>query len=168
MSCHLSFPVPDSVSIATVPVSRAPSVPDPAPMAREELGALLNVLLEAERAGAKLLAAYLDELPPGTDRWIGLHVVQRDEARNCAVLIHYLLEADVTPSMSTGDFYKRGLELRSWRERLEFLNRGQRWVAKRIEAALPRIPACAGKDALQAMHQSHLSNIDLCEQLLAD
>jgi nitronate monooxygenase len=137
-------------------------------MQREELGRLLNLLLEAERAGARLLAAYLDELPPGTAEWMGLHAVQRDEARNCAVLIHYLLEADVTPSMATGEFYRKGLELRGWRERLDFLNRGQRWVARRIAEALPRIPSSAGKRALQEMHESHLANISLCEQLLTD
>jgi hypothetical protein len=137
-----------------------------APMPREELGRLLNLLLEAERAGAKLLAAYLDELPPGTGDWVGLHAVQRDEARNCAVLIHYLLEAEVAPSTATGEFYRKGLGIRGWRERLEFLNRGQRWVAKRIASALPRIPPSAEKSALQAMHESHLVNIALCEQLL--
>lgn len=153
---------------AAAPSPRARRASDPEAMPREEFGRLLNLLLEAERAGAKLLAAYLDELPPGTGRWIGLHAVQRDEARNCAVLIHHLLEADVTPSMSVGDFYDRGLEIRSWRERLEFLNRGQRWVAKRIAAALPRIPASSAKSALQAMHESHLANIALCDQLLAN
>jgi hypothetical protein len=135
-------------------------------LSREELGRLLNLLLEAERAGAKLLAAYIDELPPGTTQWVGLHAMQRDEARNCAVLIHYLLDADVTPSMATGDFYRKGLEITSWRERLEFLNRGQAWVAKRIAEALPRIPASAGKSALQEMHESHLANITRCEELL--
>jgi nitronate monooxygenase len=135
-------------------------------MARGEFGRLLNLLLEAERAGAKLLSAYLDELPPGTGDWVGLRAVQRDEARNCALLIHHLLEAQVTPSTATGDFYRKGLEIRSWRERLEFLNRGQGWVAKRIAEALPRIPTPADKAALQAMHESHLANITLCKQLL--
>lgn len=140
---------------------------DPDVMQQEELGRFLNLLLEAERAGARLLAAYLDELPPGTAEWVGLHAVQRDEARNCAVLIHCLLEAEVTPSMATGEFYRKGLEITGWRERLEFLNRGQGWVARRIAGALPRIPASAGKSALQEMHQSHLANIALCEGLLA-
>ena len=144
------------------------SLADTELMQQEELGRLLNLLLEAERAGARLLAAYLDELPPGTAEWMGLHAVQRDEARNCAVLIHYLLEADVTPSMATGEFYRKGLELRGWRERLDFLNRGQRWVARRIAEALPRIPSAAGKRALQEMHESHLANIARCEQLLTD
>jgi hypothetical protein len=31
---------------------------------------------------------------------------------------------------------------------------------------LPRIPASAGKTALQQMHQSHLDNIARCEALL--
>ena len=133
---------------------------------REELGRLLNLLLEAERAGAKLLAAYLDELPPGTGDWVGLHAVQRDEARNCAVLIHYLLEAEAEPSMAIGDFYRNGLEISGWRERIEFLNRGQRWVARRIAEALPRIAPSGAKSALQEMHESHLANIALCEKLL--
>ena len=136
------------------------------PMPVQELGRLLNLLLEAERAGARLLAAYLDELPTGTAEWVGLHAVQRDEARNCAVLIQCLLKADVTPSMATGDFYRKGLELKDWRERLQFLNRGQGWVAKRIAEALPRIAPSTTRSALQEMQESHLANIALCEQLL--
>jgi len=148
------------------PAPRTHPAPPAEPMPREELGRLLNLLLEAERAGAKLLAAYLDELPPGTGDWIGLHAVQRDEARNCAVLIHYLLEAEAEPSMATGDFYRKGLEIGGWRERLEFLNRGQRWVARRIAEALPRLASSGAKSALQEMHESHLANLALCEQLL--
>lgn len=157
--------LPASLPDANAAALQADAVP-PAPMPREEFGRLLNLLLEAERAGARLLAAYLDELAPGTGDWVGLRAVQRDEARNCAVLIHYLLEAEVEPSMATGDFYHKGLEISGWRERLEFLNRGQRWVAKRIAAALPRIAPSAAKGALQEMHESHLANIAVCEQLL--
>jgi Domain of unknown function (DUF6306) len=136
-------------------------------MTRQELGALLNTLLEAERAGAKLLAAYLNELPPRSELHTALRAVQRDEARNCAVLIHFLFEAEIAPSTATGDFYRKGLHVDGWPERLEFLNRGQAWVARRIAAALPRIPALAAKYALQAMHESHLVNIRACERLLS-
>ena len=61
---------------------------------------------------------------------------------------------------------RKGLEIGGWRERLEFLNRGQRWVARRIAEALPRITPSGAKSALQEMHESHLANIALCEQLL--
>jgi hypothetical protein len=135
------------------------------PDSREEFGAFLNQLLEAERAGAKLLSAYLDELSTDSDAWGQLRLVQRDEARNCAVLIHLLLESGVAPSMAIGDFYRRGLKIRGLRARLEFLNRGQAWVARRIAAVLSRVPGPAAKKALQAMHESHLANICSCAAL---
>ena len=137
-----------------------------APMTHEEYGRLLNVLLECERAGAKLLAAYLSELPPGSDTAGWLSVVQRDEARNCSILIHLLLEAGVTPTTAVGAFYDRGLQIPGWRERLRFLNRGQQWVADHIAEALPRLEKFVGRKALAAMHESHLVNIRLCEEQL--
>jgi nitronate monooxygenase len=129
-------------------------------------GELLNLLLEAERAGARLLAAWSDELPPRSRACERLREVQRDEARNCAVLIHLLLEAGVAPSMATGDFYRKGLAIRGWRERLQFLNRGQAWVARRIAAALPGIEAPQGRRLLQAMHDSHVGNMLDADALL--
>ena len=136
-----------------------------APMTPEEYAAFLNELLEAERAGAKLLSAYLDELPPEDARSASVRAVQRDEARNCAVLVHLLLEAPVAPSSAVGGFSGRGLAIRGWRERCEFLNRGQGWVAKRLAAAMARVPDAA-RPALQEMHDSHLANIESCKALL--
>ncbi len=136
------------------------------PMSVEEYGRLLNLLLECERAGAKLLAAYCDELPLDSDAWVWLRLVQRDEARNCSVLIHLLLDAGITPSTAVGSFYEKGLRIRSPRERLEFLNRGQQWVADRIAAEVPRISSLAGRRALQAMYESHLANIAACSAQL--
>ena len=132
-------------------------------MTREELAALLNELLEAERAGARLLAAWMAEASPQCALYQRLRRVQRDEARNCAVLIHYLLEAEAAPSDRTGDFYGRALPLRDWDERLALLNRGQGWVARRLAKALPRLGPSRLRDALQEMHDSHLANIALCE-----
>lgn len=134
------------------------------PMALEEYGHFLNVLLECERAGAKLLAAYLDELPPGSETAAWLSVVQRDEARNCSILIHLLLEAGIAPSPAVGAFYARGLQIRGWRERMRFLNRGQQWVADHIAEALPRLGNFLGHKALVAMYESHIVNIDVCEE----
>jgi HEAT repeat protein len=136
-------------------------------MTDKELGELLNQLLEAERAGAKLLAAWLDELPAQSPLYVPLRDVQRDEASNCAVLIECLRGVGVEPSGRTGDFYAKALPIRDWRERLEFLNRGQAWVGRRIAAALPRIQAPAARTALQEMHDSHFANIERCKELSA-
>jgi nitronate monooxygenase len=135
-------------------------------MERDDYGRLLNALLEAERAGAKLLAAYGDELPPDSDAWAWLRVIQREEARNCSVLIHLLLEDGFEPGTAVGDFYRNGLAIRGWGERLRFLNRGQRWVARTIAEALPRLPGFVGQKPLQAMYDSHFVNIGICEQHL--
>jgi nitronate monooxygenase len=99
----------------------------------------------------------VDELPPGSTLGQKLRAVQRDEARNCAVLIHLLLEAGVAPSTATGAFYQQGLSIRGWSERLEFLERGQAWVARRIAVALPGVPTPQGRRLLEAMHRSHLA-----------
>jgi nitronate monooxygenase len=154
------------VELPELPYPAHEATPQPEPMAPEELGSLLNVLLEAERAGAKLLAAYLSELTPQAAAWALLHRIQRDEAHNCVVLIHYLLEAGTLPSTQTGDFYRKGLAIEGWRERLHFLNRGQAWVASRIAAALPHIAQSDAKEALQGMYDSHLANIGSCERVL--
>ncbi len=153
------------ISITKRAWARAENEVELSPMTQAQLGGFLNLLLEAERAGAKLISAYLDELPLDSARWTGMRAVQLDEARNCAVLLHLLLEAEVTPTSAVGDFYGRGLAIRGWRERVEFLNRGQAWVAKRIAAALPRLPQSAHKP-LQEMLDSHVANIGICEDLL--
>lgn len=137
-----------------------------AEMSLEAYGRLLNSLLECERAGAKLLAAYADELPLDSDLAAWLSVIRRDEARNCSVLIHLLLEAGIEPTMAVAAFYRQGLELRGWRERLRFLNRAQESVVERIEAALPQLASFIGRKSLQAMYDSHLVNIGICEQQL--
>jgi nitronate monooxygenase len=68
--------------------------------------------------------------------------------------------------MAVGAFYEKGMAIRDWHARLEFLNRGQAWVARRIAAALPRIADELGRKVLQTMHQSHLDNIALCKEKL--
>jgi Domain of unknown function (DUF6306) len=128
-----------------------------------ELEKLLTRLLEAERAGAKLLAAYLDELPADAPIRDTLARIQRDEAKNCAVLIHLLLEEGLEVSTAVGTFYRRGLGITEWNERLQFLNRGQQWVADHLAAALPHLPDSNGRRLLKAMYQSHVDNIALCQ-----
>lgn len=135
------------------------------PLPDAECAELLNMLLEAERAGARLLADYVAALPLESEIGARLRQVQRDEAKNCAVLYRLLLEIGFTPSMAVGSFYEKGLAIEGLHQRLEFLNRGQGWVAKRIAAALPRIQRRTIHEALLAMHRSHVDNIERCEEL---
>ena len=135
-------------------------------MSRTELGELLNTLLECERAGAKALAGFMETPLPVPVLQV-LADVQRDESRNCAVLLRLLRRTGVAPSRATGAFLQKALALQGLRARLEFLNRGQAWVARRLAEALPRIGDVQAHHALQAMHDSHVANIEACEALLS-
>jgi 5-formyltetrahydrofolate cyclo-ligase len=135
-------------------------------MSEAELTAFLNTLLEAERAGARVVSAYLDEIALGPDARAALLQVQRDESHNSAVLIRLLRHVRAEPSKATGQFLQMALALRDDRARLEFLNRGQAWVARRIAATLPRISDTLIRDEMQAMHDSHVLNIGICDALL--
>jgi hypothetical protein len=141
---------------------------DHRPMENAELASLLNTLLEAERAGAKVVAAFLAELSLDSAAQATLLSVQRDESRNCAVLMRLLRHIGATPSRATGDFLGKALAIQGDRERLAFLNRGQAWVARRIAAALPQVADPRIREEMQAMHESHVVNIGTCEKLLED
>lgn len=132
-----------------------------------EIASLLNTLLEAERAGAKVVAAYASELSLDANARAKLLRIQRDESRNCASLINLLRHVGATPSPATGNFLQMALATEGDGERLAFLNRGQGWVARSISAALPRIGDPSVRKELQAMRDSHLVNIAVCERVLA-
>ncbi|HSF21881.1 MAG TPA: 5-formyltetrahydrofolate cyclo-ligase [Burkholderiales bacterium] len=136
------------------------------PMPAEELIGLLNTLLEAERAGAKVLAAFLSEYERDTAAWRQLAAVQRDEAKNCAILIDLIRRVNGKPSTATGDFLGKALAVTGRTARLQFLNRGQKWVARRISEALPYVEYDFVRDALSSMQESHLLNIEACEALV--
>ncbi len=137
-----------------------------AAISNDELAMLLNTLLEAERAGAKvistILADYTDTLARET-----LRAVHRDEVRNCGLLIDALRALGRTPSNSTGDFVEKALAIEGRAARLDFLNRGQAWVAKKIGAVHPRLAPGPIGDMLTEMQSSHLVNIQLCERVVA-
>jgi nitronate monooxygenase len=132
-----------------------------------ELVGLLNTLLEAERAGAKVLAAFMDEYPRDTPAWRQLAAVQRDEAKNCATLIKLVHRLGGKPSEATGDFLAKALAVQGRVARLQFLNRGQGWVARKIGEALPQVEQGFVCGALFAMQESHLLNIESCEAFVA-
>ena len=131
-----------------------------------ELVELLNTLLEAERAGAKVLAAFLDEYPRDSKAWNQLRQLQQDEANNCAKLMDSIRSLGNVPSSAVGEFFGKALAVQGRVPRLAFLNRGQGWVARKITEALPRIPLGPVRKILHEMRESHIENIEACDSLL--
>lgn len=136
------------------------------PMPAAELAAVFDTLLEAERAGAKALAAFLEEYPRDTPAWNLLRGIQRDEAENCAVLMRAIRRLGGVPSGKTGDFLGKALAVEGRRARLEFLNRGQGWVVRKINEALPKVDDEQLLGMLKDMRDSHVRNIEACEVLI--
>ncbi|HYM30688.1 MAG TPA: DUF6306 domain-containing protein [Candidatus Cybelea sp.] len=138
----------------------------PRPVPADELVTFLNTLLEAERAGAKTIAYYLNDAPEGPLK-DALHAVGRDEARYAALLTRLVRQSGGEPSLATGSFFAKAKALADQKERLQFLNRGQGWVVRKLAEMLPRLSDPAMREALAEMHATHVANIRACERLIS-
>jgi hypothetical protein len=132
-------------------------------LAGDDLIAFLNVLLESERAGARVLARWCHEAGP--DAGVGadtLVAVRDDEARFCAGLTRHLERLGAQPSHATGRFYDKAMTLTTWPERLRFLDKGQSWVAREIREKLPRVVDRELFIFLRDMLERHEENLRRC------
>ena len=125
----------------------------------EELGAFLNELLEAERAGTGV-ALRSAERAAGTPFVSLLRDIHKDEARWCAMLLRQLKALDVPASTAIGAFQEKALAIGLLPERLAFLNRSQGWVVKKLREMMPKVRDDALHRDLAEMLESHVANID--------
>jgi hypothetical protein len=126
-----------------------------------ELTALLNELLQAERAGAKV-AGRLSLAVADAAMATTLQAVAQDEGRFCAMLSRHVAGLGGTPSQATGAFHDKVMALPDWDARCALLNRGQGWVVRKLRDALPRIRDRALHRDLQDMLEVHERNIRRC------
>lgn len=135
------------------------------PLSAQELVAFLNELLEAERAGAKVLSILVAEGSEPGGRSL-LREIAHDEARYCALLTRIIEAQGGTPSSATGSFREKVLACETLIERVELLNRGQSWVVRKLEQALPQINDIAISTELAEMRDTHRANVAACGVLL--
>lgn len=134
---------------------------------REELLAALNELLEAERAGARVALRTVAQLASDADLKPLVTAIHRDEARWCGVLTRTIRRLQGIPSPNTGVFYDKAMAITEIPARLAFLNRGQAWVVRKLQALLPTIRDAALAADLAAMLAAHQRNIErVAQQLL--
>ena len=134
-------------------------------MKQEELIDLLNRLLEAERSGVRAVSGMLKPLPDGELKE-GLKKAKGDEARYVAGLHALLKQLGVVPSEKVGDFADKLMAIDEIVEQLKFLNRGQGWVVRKIEALLPRLSDQAMRDFFTEMLDTHRKNIAWAEKMI--
>jgi hypothetical protein len=134
-------------------------------MDRDELVASLSELLEAERAGVRLGAELL-RMAEGSGLQTVAQTIREDEARWCAMLVGALGRLGASPSTKVGGFYAKVMAVEGLEPRLAFLNRGQAWVVRRLEALLPKIRDEQLRAELRAMLEAHVANIELTASAL--
>ncbi|MCC2656300.1 MAG: 2-nitropropane dioxygenase [Panacagrimonas sp.] len=136
---------------------------------RGEILARLDELLEAERAGARVTlrsVRHTDDVPLRA----AIEAIHHDEVRWCAMLSRLIRGLQATPSTRTGAFYDKAMAVEDLRERMDFLNRGQGWVVKKLRELLALIPE--GEQAmrrdLDEMLVAHRTNIERVKGLLGE
>lgn len=132
---------------------------------RDEVIALLNELLEAERAGARAAVGSMAMAAPAGWRELW-HLIRDEEAHWCAMLSRHITRLGGTPSHRTGAFYDKTLAIPAPLQRLSFLNRGQGWMARRLEQELPRIRDDLLHADLKEMARRHRETIATAQAFL--
>ncbi len=132
---------------------------------KQQLIDLLNALLEAERAGVAT-ANYLMEHYPSEELDAQYKQVKRDEAWSCAGLHQSVLHEGGVPSKEVGEFVNKVMALDTLEEKLTLLNKGQSWVARKIDEAIAFGTKPETESFLIEMKKRHDTNIDELDKYL--
>ncbi|HWW63899.1 MAG TPA: DUF6306 domain-containing protein [Sphingomonadaceae bacterium] len=136
-------------------------------MDRDAIIAALDELLEAERAGARVALASAKGLPDTDALSPLIHTIHHDEAHWCAMLAGEIERLRAEPSPRVGAFYGKAMAIENLGERMTFLNRGQNWVVRKLDALIPEIEDETLRTRLADMRQGHVDNIDRTTRILA-
>jgi hypothetical protein len=130
-----------------------------------EVVAALNELLEAERAGVAVMSRLLADASTAELQQL-FSGVRDDEAWSCAGLAKAITRLGGPLSSAKGDFAEKVFALDGLHARLRLLNRGQAWVAKRLDRLLEQGLDTETTEFLRAMRDVHVANIASCERWL--
>jgi nitronate monooxygenase len=130
-----------------------------------ELEAFLNLMGEAERAGGRVLHE-LTAMASSAELRELLKKVGHDEGYYAGELAAHVRRLGGRPSNRTGDFVEKVRALPDLRAKLELLNRGQRWVARKIKEQIPLLADENLKGFLVVMAAGHELNIGALEAAL--
>ena len=132
-----------------------------------QLEGFLNTLGEAERAGGRVLHELTAEARAPELREL-LKKVGHDEGYYAGELSAHVRRLGGVASNKTGDFVEKVRAVGDFRAKLELLNRGQRWVIRKIEEHLPTISDPDLRAFLWVMARGHDVNIGALEEALKE
>ncbi|WP_254621270.1 DUF6306 domain-containing protein [Stutzerimonas stutzeri] len=126
---------------------------------RQALIEALGELLSAERAGVQVATASLAEAQTDLQRSV-LERVRQGEADSCKRLRECLALLGVEPGHERGAFYEKCMAISDLGDRLELVDRGQRWVIRKLEALLTSVDHPEIRQQLEAVLRTHEINSD--------
>ncbi|MDN7890309.1 DUF6306 domain-containing protein [Burkholderia cepacia] len=126
---------------------------------RAALLAMLDELLEAERAVARVASEMVAEVSDDPELHRLIAHIRQDDAHWCSVLVDAIRSLDAEPTRATGVFYEKAMAIDDLAERMAFLNRGQRWVVRKLQTLLPTLADRDMHHALSLMLVAHEKNI---------
>jgi nitronate monooxygenase len=132
-----------------------------------QLEGFLNILGEAERAGGRVLYELTAEARSLELREM-LKKVGHDEGYYAGELSGHVRRLGGVASNKTGDFVEKVRAVSDFRGKLELLNRGQRWVIRKIEEHLTTIADPELRAFLSVMAKGHYVNIGALEEALKE
>ena len=132
-----------------------------------QLEGFLNTLGEAERAGGRVLHE-LTEIAHSPELRELLKKVGHDEGYYAGELAAQVRRLGGSPSNKTGDFVEKVRAVNDLRGKLELLNRGQRWVIRKIEENLASVADADLHAFLDLMAKGHHLNIGALDDALKE
>jgi nitronate monooxygenase len=132
-----------------------------------QLEGFLNTLGEAERAGGRVLHELTAEADSLELREM-LKKVAHDEGYYAGELAAHVRRLGGTASNRTGDFVEKVRAVPDFKSKLELLNRGQRWVIRKIGEQLRSLNDPPLQAFLRVMADGHEVNIGALDKALAE
>ncbi|HLI81201.1 MAG TPA: DUF6306 domain-containing protein [Candidatus Binataceae bacterium] len=132
-----------------------------------QLEGFLNSLAEAERAGGRVLHE-LTEMARSPELRELLKKVGHDEGYYAGELAAHVRRLGGAPSNKTGDFVEKVRAVTDFRAKLELLNRGQRWVIRKIDENLASLSDADLHAFLALMAKGHHVNIGALDDALKE
>lgn len=130
-----------------------------------EIVEFLNTLGEAERAGGRVLHE-LEQEASSLELKELLRKTAHDEGYYAGQIGAHIRRLGGEPSTRTGDFVEKVAALKDLKSKIELLNRGQRWVIRKIEEQLPSVNDAHLKAFLVVMARGHQTNIQAVDDAL--
>lgn len=122
-----------------------------------ELAELLQTLLSAERAGAKVAGESLRQASDAQQREL-LQQILKGEGESCQHLLACLRHLGLEPNHDTGAFYAKAMAIEPLAERLAFVDKGQQWVIRKLREFLPTCTDALVRSELEQMLRIHETN----------